>query len=87
MPNHLRDAHYQGAKSLGHGAGYDYPHDHAEGWVDQQYRPAELEGRVYYEPSAHGHEREVVELMADRRPGKRRSAAADRPPDDRGGAS
>ena len=45
MPNHLRDAHYQGAKSLGHGKGYDYPHDDPEGWVDQQYRPAELEGR------------------------------------------
>ena len=67
VPNHLRDAHYQGAKSLGHGTGYDYPHDHAEGWVDQQYRPTGLEGRVYYEPSTHGHEREVVELMDARR--------------------
>ena len=67
VPNHLRDAHYQGAKSLGHGTGYDYPHDHAEGWVDQQYRPAELEGRVYYEPSTHGREREVAERIAERR--------------------
>ena len=67
VPNHLRDAHYQGAKSLGHGTGYDYPHDDPEGWVDQQYRPAELEGRVYYEPSRHGHEREVIEVMAARR--------------------
>ena len=39
VPVHLRDAHYQGAKSLGHGAGYEYPHDHPSGWVDQQYRP------------------------------------------------
>ena len=72
VPNHLRDAHYQGAKSLGHGTGYDYPHDHPDGWVDQQYRPAELEGRVYYEPSPHGAEaavaRQMDEHRADRSP-------------------
>ena len=67
VPAHLRDAHYQGAKSLGHGRGYDYPHDHPEGWVAQQYRPAELEGRVYYEPSAHGAEAEVSSRMIERR--------------------
>jgi putative ATPase len=63
VPNHLRDGHYKGAKSLGHGQGYDYPHDNPEGWVDQQYRPAELEGRVYYEPSPHGAEAEVRDRM------------------------
>ena len=41
VPAHLRDAHYQGAQKLGHGAGYDYPHDHPEGWVAQQYLPDE----------------------------------------------
>ena len=56
-----------GAKSLGHGTGYDYPHDHDEGWVDQQYRPAGLEGRVYYEPSGHGREREIAERLSERR--------------------
>jgi putative ATPase len=66
VPVHLRDGHYQGAKSLGHGQGYDYPHDHPEGWVDQQYRPAELEGRVYYEPSTHGAEERVRTRMAQR---------------------
>ena len=39
VPAHLRDAHYKGAQSLGHGVGYEYPHDHPEGWVDQQYLP------------------------------------------------
>lgn len=63
VPIHLRDAHYRGAKNLGHGQGYDYPHDHPEGWVDQQYRPAELADRVYYEPSPHGAEAEVAERM------------------------
>ena len=63
VPVHLRDAHYKGAKSLGHGQGYEYPHDQPDGWVDQQHRPAELEGRVYYEPSSHGDEVEVAERM------------------------
>ena len=63
VPVHLRDAHYKGAKSLGHGQGYEYPHDQPDGWVDQQYRPAELEGRIYYEPSSHGDEVEVAERM------------------------
>jgi len=66
VPPHLRDAHYRSTKSLGHGQGYDYPHDHPEGWVDQQYRPSELEGRVYYEPSTHGAEERVRTRMAQR---------------------
>jgi putative ATPase len=63
VPIHLRDGHYKGAKSLGHGQGYEYPHAQPEGWVDQQYRPAELEGRIYYEPSPHGAEAEVRDRM------------------------
>jgi len=39
VPAHLRDAHYQGASALGHGTGYDYPHDDPRGWVPQQYLP------------------------------------------------
>jgi len=56
VPAHLRDAHYQGAASLGHGDGYEYPHDHASGTVDQQYLPDTLVGRRWYEPSLHGDE-------------------------------
>ncbi len=56
VPMHLRDAHYQGAKGLGHGKGYLYPHDDPRGWVPQQYRPEELAGRRYYHPSGHGAE-------------------------------
>ena len=54
VPVHLRDAHYKGAATLGHGEGYVYPHDDPAGAVAQQYRPDTLEGRVYYEPPAHG---------------------------------
>jgi putative ATPase len=56
VPTHLRDSHYQGAASLGHGEGYVYPHADPSGAVAQQYRPEALEGHVYYEPSAHGAE-------------------------------
>jgi putative ATPase len=51
VPTHLRDAHYKGAATLGHGEGYVYPHDDPTGVVPQQYRPDALEGRVYYEPT------------------------------------
>jgi putative ATPase len=66
VPMHLRSAAYYGAKKLGHGIGYDYPHDDPRGWVPQQYRPPEVAGRVYYEPSDHGFEREIAERMRDR---------------------
>ncbi|MDQ1517323.1 MAG: putative ATPase [Actinomycetota bacterium] len=67
VPVHLRDAHYQGAKSLGHGKGYVYPHDDPAGWVDQEYQPSELGGRRYYDPTEHGHEALVRERMAAHR--------------------
>jgi putative ATPase len=66
VPAHLRDAHYQGAQSLGHGVGYDYPHDHPDGWVAQQYLPTELHDQRYYEPSDHGAEAQVAERMQQR---------------------
>ena len=67
VPVHLRDAHYRAAKSLGHGVGYDYPHDDPRGWVPQEYRPEPVAGHVYYEPSPHGAEAEIGARMATRR--------------------
>jgi putative ATPase len=66
VPAHLRDASYRSARRLGHGKGYVYPHDDPRGWVPQSYRPAELEGRVYYEPSDHGAEADVAERLHER---------------------
>jgi putative ATPase len=60
VPLHLRDAHYPGAKRLGHGKGYRYPHDADIGVVTQQYLPDELVGRTYYSPTQHGHERDLA---------------------------
>jgi putative ATPase len=71
VPVHLRDASYYGARKLGHGAGYDYPHDDPRAWVPQEYRPPEVAGRVYYEPSDHGFEREVAERMRGQPDGRR----------------
>jgi putative ATPase len=59
VPAPLRDAHYPGAKRLGHGKGYIYPHDSEIGVVAQQYLPDELRGTRYYEPTNHGQERDV----------------------------
>ena len=64
VPIPLRDSHYRGAESLGHGQGYVYPHDRPEGWAPQQHRPEEVAGNVYYEPSDHGDEA----ALADRWP-------------------
>jgi putative ATPase len=60
VPEHLRDAHYKGAKKLGHGAGYKYSHDYEGGYVPQAYLP---EGRRYYEPTEHGLEKRVKERL------------------------
>jgi putative ATPase len=58
VPTHLRDASYPGARTLGHGKGYRYPHDYPGHVVEQEYRPARFTGRRYYEPSGEGEERQ-----------------------------
>ncbi|MFT4282401.1 replication-associated recombination protein A [Microbacterium sp.] len=60
VPPHLRDAHYPGAKRLGHGKGYVYPHDLEVGVATQQYLPDELRDRQYYRPSGRGLERDIA---------------------------
>lgn len=54
VPDHLRDAHYKGAKELGRGIGYLYPHDYESGWVQQQYLPNKLKNKQYYQPKKTG---------------------------------
>ena len=62
VPVHLRDAHYSGAASLGHGDGYAYPHDDPSGWVPQDYRPSEVADLVFYRPTNHGREGRLKEF-------------------------
>ena len=68
VPIHLRDGTYAGAKGLGHGEGYIYPHNDPKGWVDQQHLPVELTGTIYYQPTNHGFEAKVSERMAELSP-------------------
>ena len=56
VPEHLRAAHYAGAKTLGHGDGYLYAHDQPHHVAAQQYLPDDLEGTQYYVPTENGHE-------------------------------
>jgi putative ATPase len=67
VPPELRDAHYRGAKALGHGVGYEYPHDDPRGFVEAVYLPEGLSGRRYYEPSEHGAEKTLAERWRQRR--------------------
>jgi putative ATPase len=60
VPAHLRDAHYPGAKALGHGKGYLYAHDAPHGVAEQQYLPDPLVGREYYTPTDRGAERDIA---------------------------
>ena len=62
VPMHLRDGTYKGAKSLGNGEGYLYPHDFDGGFVPQRCLP-KGDGRVYYEPTANGLEGRIKERL------------------------
>ncbi len=66
IPNYLKDAN-RDKKGLGHGANYLYPHAYRDHWVEQQYLPSSLQGRVFYQPSDMGKEAEIKTQVARRR--------------------
>ncbi len=66
IPNHLKDAN-RDKKGLGHGANYLYPHAYRDHWVEQQYLPNSLQGRVFYEPSDVGAEASLKNQVARNR--------------------
>jgi putative ATPase len=78
VPPGLRDAHYAGAKKLGHGKTYDYPHAHPDGVVPQQYPPDALVGKDYYRPTPRGVEGRLAERLAKLRAIVRRQPAEHR---------
>ncbi len=63
VPAHLRDASYKGAKQLGHGKGYLYPHDYPGHYVPQSYLPQEMEEKLFYQPSEEGQEKEIKKRL------------------------
>jgi putative ATPase len=62
-PAALRSAAYPGAKKLGRGEGYDYPHDRPEGVSEMELMPDEAVGERFLELSEHGEEREMRERL------------------------
>ncbi len=64
VPVHLRGTGYAGARTLGHGAGYKYPHDYPGGYVRQEYLPPNMKGKVFYVPSGEGEEKEIKIRLA-----------------------
>jgi putative ATPase len=62
VPIHLMDAS-RDAKGLGHGQGYDYPHNHQGHWTPQQYLPKNMLGHVFYHPSDQGYESQVKDRV------------------------
>ncbi len=66
VPNHLKDAN-RDSEGFGHGEGYLYPHAYRDHWVAQQYLPANLQGRVFYQPSDQGHEAAIRTSVVRRR--------------------
>jgi putative ATPase len=66
-PDYVRDAHYPGAKKLGRGQGYVYPHDEPGGIADQPLLPEEVQGERFYEPTDRGFEAELQERLKRRR--------------------
>ena len=54
VPAYLKDAHYKGAAKLGHGVDYQFPHDHPQDWVAQQYLPDRIKDAQYFQPKQNG---------------------------------
>jgi putative ATPase len=81
-PPYLKNAPTKLMAQLGRGRGYLYPHDFADGAVDQDYLPPPLRGRTWYEPSPYGEEKEIARRMRwwdEVRAGLRRESAPDSP--------
>ena len=62
VPKHLRDAHYSGAKQIGHGEGYQYSHNSEDGIAAQDYLGVD---RIYYQPVDRGFEAELQVRLAE----------------------
>ncbi len=62
VPNHLRDAS-RDKDDFGHGANYMYPHAYKDHWVAQQYLPDHLQGKIFYQPSSMGYEKQIRERV------------------------
>ena len=62
VPMHLKDSHYPAAKKAGFGVDYKYPHNSENGFVPQEYLPAELK-KEYYSPKERGYEKNMKQYL------------------------
>lgn len=77
IPRHLQDTN-RDARALGHGAGYQYPHDDPDHFTPQQYLPKKILGTYFYDPSAQGYEQQVRERLERWRLAQREALKIDR---------
>lgn len=63
IPSNLKHAHYSGAKKLGHGINYLYPHDYQNDWVAQQYLPNNLINASYFTPKGNSKVEERYKMI------------------------
>lgn len=66
VPNHLKDGN-RDKEGFGHGKGYLYPHAYQDHWVAQQYLPAALQGKMFYQPGDQGYEHGIRDSVARKR--------------------
>lgn len=66
IPDHLKDAHYSGAKKLNHGVDYKYPHNYPNDWVKQQYLPDKIKNKLYYDPKETGKYEQALKIQYDK---------------------
>ena len=69
VPMHLRNAPTRLMKGMGYGEGYKYAHDYQDHYVQQEFRPPELQGHRYYTPGALGHEQRIAAWLQHLREG------------------
>jgi putative ATPase len=63
VPLHIRNAPTSLMEDLGYGKGYQYPHDFPDHFVEEEYLPENLKGKIYYHPSDQGFEREIKKRL------------------------
>lgn len=63
IPNHIKDAHYKGAKDLGRGLEYKYPHDFKNNYIKQQYLPDNIKNSEYYKPQNNKTEQNIKKYL------------------------
>jgi putative ATPase len=62
VPKHLKDSHYAAAKKMGFGVDYKYPHNFKDGFVPQEYLPAQVK-KKYYMPKDIGCEKNIKRYL------------------------